>query len=156
MIFNRKPLLKRIKLNRAKFNRDKALKLAQVGVDTATAIVKGIAEFGPPPSPAGIAAIASAWNHWNHTSLGNCQSTISIIWHSTISSSTWSWSNRRRIDRCQCIIIHSQYQCSDNRSDNIRTRITGQNIPVSQVVVLESDITGTQNKVKLQEAKTSF
>ena len=32
----------------------------------------------------------------------------------------------------------------------------GQNIPVSQVVVLESDITGTQNKVKLQEAKTSF
>ena len=30
------------------------------------------------------------------------------------------------------------------------------NVQLSQVVVLESDITGTQNKVKLQEAKTSF
>ncbi len=29
-------------------------------------------------------------------------------------------------------------------------------VNLSQVVVLESDITGTQNKVKLQEAKTSF
>jgi hypothetical protein len=42
------------------FNRDKGFRIAQAGLDTAGAIVKGIAMFGPPPSPAGIAAIASA------------------------------------------------------------------------------------------------
>lgn len=42
------------------FNRDKALKLAEIGINTASAIVKGIAQFGPPPSPLGIAAITSA------------------------------------------------------------------------------------------------
>jgi len=48
------------KIKKAQFARDKALRLAQVGIDTASAIVKGIAQFGPPPSPAGIFAIASA------------------------------------------------------------------------------------------------
>jgi hypothetical protein len=33
---------------------------------------------------------------------------------------------------------------------------TTTNIPSSQVFVLESDISATQNKVKLQESKTSF
>jgi hypothetical protein len=33
---------------------------------------------------------------------------------------------------------------------------TTSNIPSSQVFVLESDISATQNKVKLQESKTSF
>jgi hypothetical protein len=32
----------------------------------------------------------------------------------------------------------------------------GEDVPVSQVVVLESDITGTQSKVAVQEAKSSF
>ena len=44
----------------AAFVAQQAAALAQVGVDTAAAIVKGIAIFGPPPSPAGIAAIATA------------------------------------------------------------------------------------------------
>ena len=48
------------KIKRAQFNRSKAIKLAQIGIDTASAIAKGIAEFGPPPSPMGIVAIASA------------------------------------------------------------------------------------------------
>lgn len=38
----------------------KASAMFQVGVDTAAAVVKGIALFGPPPSPAGIAAITAA------------------------------------------------------------------------------------------------
>lgn len=48
------------KINKRQFNRDKALKLAQIGIDTASAIVKAIAMYGPPPSPLGIAGIASA------------------------------------------------------------------------------------------------
>lgn len=42
------------------FKRDKAMRLAQVGIDTASATVKAIAMFGPPPSPLGIAGIAAA------------------------------------------------------------------------------------------------
>lgn len=48
------------KIAEKQFKRDKKLKLAQIAIDTASAIVKGIAQFGPPPSPLGIAAIASA------------------------------------------------------------------------------------------------
>jgi hypothetical protein len=48
------------KIKKAQFNRDKAIKLGQVAIDTASAIVKAIAQFGPPPSPLGIAGIASA------------------------------------------------------------------------------------------------
>ena len=42
------------------FNRDKKLKLASAALDMASAIVKAIAMFGPPPSPMGIAGIAAA------------------------------------------------------------------------------------------------
>ena len=42
------------------FKRQKTLSLIQVAIDTASAIMTGIATFGPPPSPLGIAAIAAA------------------------------------------------------------------------------------------------
>jgi hypothetical protein len=47
-------------IKKRQFERDKILRIGQAAIDTAAAIVKGIAQFGPPPSPAGIAAIASA------------------------------------------------------------------------------------------------
>lgn len=42
------------------FNINKGLSLGQVAIDTAMAIMKAIALFGPPPSPMGIAGIAAA------------------------------------------------------------------------------------------------
>jgi len=48
------------KIAKRQFQRDKAMKLAQIGMDTASSIMKAIAMFGPPPSPLGIAGIASA------------------------------------------------------------------------------------------------
>ena len=48
------------KIAEKQFKREKALKLAEIAINTASAIVKGIAQFGPPPSPLGIAAIATA------------------------------------------------------------------------------------------------
>jgi ABC-type transporter Mla subunit MlaD len=39
---------------------DKKFALLNIGLNAAMAVVKGIAMFGPPPSPAGIAAIAAA------------------------------------------------------------------------------------------------
>jgi len=50
------------KLKRAKrqFEIQKGFSIAEAGLNTATAIVKAIAQFGPPPSPLGIAGIATA------------------------------------------------------------------------------------------------
>lgn len=45
---------------RRQFNIQKAVDAAQAGINTASAIVKAIALFGPPPSPLGIAGIATA------------------------------------------------------------------------------------------------
>lgn len=142
------------KINRAKFNRDKALRLAQVGVDTATAIVKGIAEFGPPPSPAGIAAIASA-------------SIIGITQALAIANQQYQSSGAPSPPQLGSGATGgaltgasaSTFTANTNAQTTDLTGFQqgqGQNIPVSQVVVLESDITGTQNKVKLQEVKSSF
>lgn len=47
-------------IERKDFNRRKALQLVDIAINTAAAIVKAIAQFGPPPSPAGIAGIATA------------------------------------------------------------------------------------------------
>ena len=48
------------KIARKQFKRDKAMKIAQIVMDTASGIMKAIAMFGPPPSPLGIAGIAAA------------------------------------------------------------------------------------------------
>ena len=141
------------KINRAKFNRDKALRLAQVGIDTASAIVKGIAQFGPPPSPAGIAAIASA------SILGLTQALA--IMNQQYQSGTAPTPPSLSSGGAGSLTGAGASTFSVNTNAQT-TDLTGfgqgqeQGIPVSQVVVLESDITGTQNKVKLQEAKSSF
>jgi hypothetical protein len=142
------------KIKKAQFNRDKALRLAQVGIDTASAIVKGIAEFGPPPSPAGIAAIASA-------------SIIGITQALAIANQQYQASGAPSPPQLGpggsagslAGASASSFTANTNAQTTDLTTLgqgQGQNVPVSQVVVLESDITGTQNKVKLQEAKTSF
>lgn len=50
------------KLERAKrqFQIKKSLDIVEAGINGAQSVVKGIAQFGPPPSPLGIAAIASS------------------------------------------------------------------------------------------------
>lgn len=48
------------KQQKRRFQREKAFNIASALVNGAGAIVKGIAQFGPPPSPLGIAAVASA------------------------------------------------------------------------------------------------
>jgi hypothetical protein len=48
------------KIAERQFKRNKALQLAQASIDTASAVLKAIAMFGPPPSPMGIAAMLAA------------------------------------------------------------------------------------------------
>ena len=52
--------VKEIAEQRKQFNREKAVNLSMAAINTAQAILQAIAQFGPPPSPAGIVGIASA------------------------------------------------------------------------------------------------
>ena len=140
------------KIKKAQFNRDKALKLAQVAIDTASAIVKGIAQFGPPPSPAGIAAIASA-------SLIGITQAMAIMNQKYQAGSAPTAPQLSNGGGGAAGAGTSSFTANTNTQQTDLTTLglgQGNNIPVSQVVVLESDITGTQNKVQLQEAKTTF
>ena len=142
------------KIKKAQFMRDKALKLAQVAIDTASAIVKGIAQFGPPPSPAGIAAIASAGiiGVTQALAIANQQyqsGTAPTPPQLGPGGSAGSLTGESA----------SSFTANTNTQTTDLTTLgqgSQQGTSISQVVVLESDITGTQNKVRLQEAKTSF
>jgi hypothetical protein len=142
------------KIKKAQFIRDKALRLAQVGIDTASAIVKGIAQFGPPPSPAGIAAIASAGiiGVTQALAIANQQyqsGTAPTAPQLGPGGSAGSLTGESA----------SSFTANTNTQTTDLTTLgqgSQQGTSMSQVVVLESDITGTQNKVRLQEAKTSF
>ena len=142
------------KIKKAQFMRNKALQLAQVAIDTASAIVKGIAQFGPPPSPAGIAAIASAGiiGVTQALAIANQQyqsGTAPTPPQLGPGGSAGSLTGESA----------SSFTANTNTQTTDLTTLgqgSQQGTSISQVVVLESDITGTQNKVRLQEAKTSF
>ena len=141
------------KIKKAQFNRDKALKLAQIAIDTASAIVKGIAQFGPPPSPAGIAAIASA----GLIGLTQALAIMNQKYQSGTAPTPPQLSTGG--GGGQAGAGASSFTANTNAQQTDLTTLgqgQGGNVPVSQVVVLESDITGTQNKVEVQEAKSTF
>jgi hypothetical protein len=142
------------KIKKAQFMRNKALQLAQVAMDTASAIVKGMKDFGPPPNPLGIAAIASAGI------IGITQALA--IANQQYQSGTAPTAPQLGPGGSAGSLTGESASSFTANTNTQTTDLTtlGQGsqsaIPISQVVVLESDITGTQNKVRLQEAKTSF
>ena len=141
------------KIKKAQFARDKALRLAQVGIDTASAIVKGIAQFGPPPSPAGIAAIASA-------SLIGITQAMAIMNQKYQAGSAptppqLSSGGGGALSGAGASSFTANTQAQTTDLNQLGQGQQSQTM-TSQVVVLESDITNTQNKVQLQEAKSSF
>jgi hypothetical protein len=141
------------KIKKAQFAREKALRLAQVGIDTASAIVKGIAQFGPPPSPAGIAAIASA------SLIGITQAMAIMNQKYQAGSAPTPPQLSSGGGGALSGAGASSFQANTNTQTTDLTQLgQGQQgqTTTTQVVVLESDITNTQNKVQLQEAKSSF
>jgi hypothetical protein len=141
------------KIKKAQFNRDKAIKLAQIAIDTASAIVKGIAQFGPPPSPAGIAAIASA------SLIGITQALAVMNQKYQAGSAPTPPQLGTGGGGGTAGAGASSFTANTNAQTTDLAQLTqGQQaqVPTAKVVVLESDITGTQNKVQLQEAKSSF
>ena len=135
------------KIKRAQFARDKALRIAQASIDTAAAVIKSIAQGGGIPTglPFGIAAAA----------LGATQI-------ATIAAQKYQGGSAPTPPSLSGGVTGagaSSFQANDNA--NLNTEETNlsniaQNAPISQVVVLESDITGTQNKVMLQEKLSTF
>ena len=139
------------KIKRAQFNRSKAIKLAQIGIDTASAIAKGIAEFGPPPSPMGIVAIASA------SAIGLTQALA--VKNSKYQSGSMPQAPSISTGGSSAGASGSTFMVGSSGTST--TGLPGANQtnnatnPV-QVFVLENDISSTQNKVALQEKKSSF
>lgn len=141
------------KIRKQQFMRDKAIKLGQIAIDTASAIVKAIAQFGPPPSPAGIAGIASA------SVIGITQA-LAVANQQFKSGSAPSAPNISTGGGAMTGASASSFSSSPTPTTST-AGLTEQGTPTptttsTQVYVLESDISATQNKVKLQEAKTSF
>ena len=143
------------KIKKQQFMRDKAIKLGQVAIDTASAIVKAIAQFGPPPSPAGIAGIASAGV------IGVTQA-LAIANQQYKAGSAPSAPNFSTGGGGGSMAGAGASSFTSSNAGTSTAGLLGEqgattnNIPSSQVFVLESDISATQNKVKLQESKTSF
>ena len=142
------------KIRKQQFMRDKAIKLGQVAIDTASAIVKAIAQFGPPPSPLGIAGIASAGVIGITQAMaianqqykaGGAPSAPNV---STGGGGSLSGASASSFTTSPTQTSTSGLIDQPGTNDLI-------NKP-TQVYVLESDISATQNKVQLQESKTSF
>ena len=144
------------KIKKQQFMRDKAIKLGQVAIDTASAIVKAIAQFGPPPSPMGIAGIASAGviGVTQALAIANQQYKAGSA-PSAPNFSTGGGGGASMAGAGASSFTASTTGTSTAGLLGEQGAMTN-NIPSSQVFVLESDISQTQNKVKLQESKTSF
>lgn len=141
------------KINRSKFDRDKALKIGQIGIDTASAIVKGIAQFGPPPSPAGILAIAAA-------------GTIGITQALAVANQKYQGGTAPTMPSIssgggggsltgESASSFTAQQTTQTSTAGLTEDAQTASQPV-QVFVLENDISSTQNKVAVQEQKSSF
>ena len=141
------------KINRSKFDRDKALKIGQIGIDTASAIVKGIAQFGPPPSPAGILAIAAA-------------GTIGITQALAVANQKYQGGTAPTMPSIasgggggsltgESASSFTAQQTTQTSTAGLTENAQTASQPV-QVFVLENDISSTQNKVAVQEQKSSF
>lgn len=136
------------KIKRSQFKRDKALRIAQIAIDTASAIVKGIAEFGPPPSPAGIFAISAA-------------SAIGLAQAAAVGAQQYQGGSMPQAPNvsggvgagASSFSIGTNTQQTNMQQNQTQT----QSQVVTPVVVLEvNDFNEVANKVAVQEAKSKF
>lgn len=137
-------------IKKQQFARDKKMKLASIAINTAAAIVKGIAEFGPPPSPLGIAAIAAAGvlgiTQAAAVAAQNYQGGSAPTMPSTSAGGSMTGASASSF---------TTGANTNNQQTNL-SNLASQASNPTQVVVLESDITNTQNKVKTIETLSSF
>lgn len=136
------------KIKRAQFKRDKALRIAQIAIDTASAIAKAIATYGPPPSPMGIFGIASA-------------SAIGIAQAAAVAAQQYQGGTMPQAPNvsggvgagASSFSIGTNTQQTNTQQTNTQTSTPS----VTSVVVLEvNDFNEVANKVAVQESKSMF
>jgi hypothetical protein len=136
------------RIKQSQFKREKALRIAQIAIDTASAIAKGIAQFGPPPSPAGIASIAFA-------------SAIGIAQAAAVAKQQYQGGSAPVAPdfsggsgmNASAFQINTGNQQTTSTTTGPGSQTTTPSVPV---ILVESDVTGIQNKVKAQENKSLF
>lgn len=152
------------------FKRQKALNITTAAINTAQAVLAGIAQFGPPPSPLGIAAIASAGiigaaqiaaissQKFDGGSAGGSAGTITTPSLSDSSTTPGVPSNDNQLNRS----ASGGFTGFSSDLLNVGAKaeepggpgtITGS---YGRVYVLESDITNAQNRVKALETSATF
>jgi len=141
------------RIKKAQFERDKAFKISQIAIDTASAILKAIATYGPPPSPLGIFGIASA-------------SAIGIAQAATVAATKYKGGTPPSASSAGGGSVSTGASASQFTAANTNTQQTalGDIIgggsagggTVSKVFVLESDITNTQQKVAVQQQLSTY
>lgn len=142
------------KIKKQQFERDKAFKIASAITGTAMAIVKAIAEFGPPPSVLGTIGIASA------AAIGTAQIAAIAAQKYKAGSAPAMPNIAEGGGAGMSGAGASSFTVSQNTQGTDLTELmngeSGGKIPMAKVVVLESDITGVQNKVAAQEKLSTY
>jgi hypothetical protein len=134
------------KIKKAQFNRDKAIKIGQIAMDTASGVMKAVSAspltFGLPWSAftAGLGIAQAAVVANQQYKAGTAPSAPQLGGGTAGAGS-------------------SEFTANTNAQTTDLTQMTQgqqQGQTTTQVVVLESDISSTQNKVQLQESKSTF
>ena len=139
------------KIKRAQFNRDKAIKIGQIAMDTAVGVTKAVGEspltFGLPWSAfvAGLGIAQAGVVASQQYKAGKAPSMPSLSGGGGGSATGAGASS-----------FTSSNVGGTSTAGLLGQTATTTTTPSTQVYVLESDISSTQNKVKLQESKTSF
>lgn len=137
------------KIKRAQFKRDKALRIAQVAIDTASAIGKAIATYGPPPNPMSIFAISAA-------------GVIGAAQAAAIAAQQYQGGSMPQAPNVSGGVGMgaSNFSIGTNTQQTAagtNTQQTQTTQSVTSVVVLEvNDFNEVANKVAVQEAKSMF
>ena len=139
------------KIKRAQFNRDKMIKIGQIAMDTAVGVTKAVGEspltFGLPWSAfvagLGIAQAGVVASQQYKAGKAPTMPSLSGGGGSAGGASASSFTSSNAGGMSTAGLLGQATQ-------------TPTATPATQVFVLESDISATQNKVKLQESKTSF
>jgi hypothetical protein len=131
------------KIKRRMFEREKKMRLGQVAIDTATAVVKSVTAspttFGLPFSAFALA-----------TGIANAQAIRATTFDSGATPSSGGGAPSTGA---------SASSFTQQSNQTTETNLTGLNLPnptTTKVVVLESDITKIQNRVRVQEATSSY
>ena len=146
------------------FDRQKALSIVSALINGAGAVLQGIAQFGPPPSPLGIASIVAA-------------GIITAAQVAAIASQQFDGGSSGRGTGMNASIPDTSTTSSTQAAALTQTASTGgftsfnQNVTGSpqnqpgttgftsggqRVYVLESDITATQDRVRVLESNSTF